>query len=416
MPAPASPAPAARGNGVSLIGWAAAVSLAFNVFLGVWLWRVNHRQNARLARLEAFAKASRPQGAGDTPPASESRASREDRVAFLLAVAGNADESRKVLEDVSIPECVEMVRALLARPAASDRNAAVGALFQRIAGTEPARAVALLDQAQEPTLRSTLAVRVANLWIEQSPDDAARWLAANGENFLARDAFDAQLGRAAARWSAYDPASATPFLAARANLGPAALAALANSSTEWGRKDPATALTFAFNLTTTDPRRFGVVQGILAGWAEREPARAAAYLQQRLYDGGEGGELYFSTVGLIADRWAGSDLNAAAQWAATLPSRRARRDAMRRVTAAWVAIDLPGAARWAGTLPADPSRAAVWQTVVNSWPGGDIDGEGTWVSGLPAGPERAPPGARPAGSRRPATSRRPGSDRAAAPR
>ncbi len=388
MPDPASSVSDAPGNGTRLIGLVAAVSLAGNVFLGVWLWRSSHRQNSRLSRLEALAKSPRPQAPGDGPAAPENHASREDRVAFLLAVAGNADESKNVLGNIAVPECLEMARALLARPAAGDRNAALGAICQRIASSDPARAVALLDEVQELTLRSTLAMRITNFWIEQSPDAAARWLVAKGENVLVREALDAQLGRAVARWSAYDPGNATAFLVARPNLGPASLSALANASAEWGRKDPANALTFALGLASTDPRRFGVVQGILAGWAEREPARAAAYLQQRLYDGGEGNDLYFSTVGLIADRWAGSDLNAAAQWAATLPSRRARRDATRRIAAAWAAADLPGAARWAGTLSAAPSRGVVWQTIINAWPGNDIDGEGAWVSSLPAGPER----------------------------
>lgn len=309
-------------------------------------------------------------------------------MAFLLAAAGNADESKHILEAVSVPETVEMARALFARPAAGDRNAALDAVFQRIAGNDPARAIALLDEVQDPTLRNILAVRITNLWIEQSPDAAARWLDASGEAILARDAFDAQLARAAARWSAYDAAAATALLANRKGLGEASLAALANVSAEWGRKDPANALAWAQNLAPADPRRFGIVQSILAGWSEREPVRAAAYLQARLYDGGEGNDLYFSTVGLIAERWARTDVNAAAQWAATLPSRRSRRDALRRVAAAWAATDLPGAARWAGTLATDAGRADAWQVLVAAWPGNDFDGEGTWVSNLPAGPDR----------------------------
>ena len=281
-----------------------------------------------------------------------------------------------------------MARALLARPAASDRNGALDALFQKIVGSDPARAIALLGEVQEPTLRNTLAVHVTNLWIEQSPDAAAHWLDASGETILARDAFDEQLARAAVRWSAYDAAAATAFLTARKSLGDAAQTALLNAAAEWGRKDPANALAWTQNLPPADPRRFGIVQSILAGWAERDPVRAAVYLQDRLYEGGEGSELYFASVGLVAERWARLDLNAAAQWAMTVPGRRARRDAIHRVAAAWAAADLPGAARWAGTLPADPARGEAWQVIVASWPGSDFDGEGAWVSNLPTGPDR----------------------------
>ncbi len=367
----------------------AAASLALNVVFAVWLWRTHHRQEKRLARLEAAVGSARTALSHvEGSPASGDKASRGDRVAFLLAAAGNADDSKHILETVSVPETVEMARALLARPAAGDRNAALDAVFQRIAANDPARAVALLDEMQEPTLRNTLAVRITALWIEQSPDAAARWLDASGETVLVREAFDAQLARAAVRWSAYDPASATTLLAARKTPGEASQAALANVGAEWGRKDPASALTWAQNLPAADPRRFGIVQTMLAGWSERDPAGAAAYLQTRLYDGGEGGDLYFSTVGLVAERWSKTDLNAAAQWAASLPSRRARRDALRRVAVSWASSDLPGAARWAGTLAADAGRGDAWQAIVAAWPGGDFDGEGAWVSSLPAGPDR----------------------------
>ncbi len=389
VPSPASRDPLPPGRGFSpLIGSVAAASLALNVLFAVWLWRTHHRQEKRLARLEAAVGSARSLAHTDGPPAPGGKASREDRVAFLLASAGNADDSKRILETVSVPEAVEMARALLTRPAAGDRNAALDAVFQRIAANDPARAVALLDEMQEPTLRNTLAVRITNLWIEQSPDAAARWLNASGETVLVREAFDAQLARAAVRWSAYDPAPATALLADRKTAGEASQAALANVSAEWGRKDPANALAWAQNLPAADPRRFGILQSMLAGWSERDPAGAAVYLQARLYDGGEGGELYFSTVGLIAERWSKTDLNAAAQWAVSLPSRRARRDALRRVAVAWAAADLPGAARWAGSLAADAGRGDAWRAIVTAWPSNDFDGEGAWVSNLPTGPDR----------------------------
>ncbi len=372
-----------------LLGYVAVASLALNVLLAVWSWRTHHRQETRIARLEAaVGSAAKRLPHDEGSPVTGGKTSREDWVAFLLAAAGNADESKRVLEAVSVPEAVEMARALLANPAASDRNAALDAVFQKIVGSDPARAIALLDEVPEPTLRNTLAAHVTNLWIEQNPDAAARWLNASGETVLSRDAFDAQLARAVARWSAYDAAAATGFLVSRKTLAGASLEALANTSAEWGRKDPANAMAWAQNLPAADPRRFGIVQSILAGWAEREPVRAAAYLQERLFDGGEGGELYFSSVGLVAERWARIDLNAAAQWASTLPGGRVRRDALRRVATAWTATDLPGAARWAGTLPADAAHGEAWQVIVAAWPGNDFDGEGAWVSNLPAGPDR----------------------------
>ena len=389
MPGPVSPAPRPPGGGSSAwIGYVAAASVALNVVFAGWLWRTHAGQEARLARLEAAVDSARTAPSEDGAPAPGRKATREDRVAFLLASAGNVDESKRLLEAVSVAEAAEMARAVLARPAASDRNGALDALFQKIVGSDPARAVALLSEVPDPTLRSTLAVRATNLWIEQSPDAAARWLDTSGETVMARDAFDAQLARAVTHWSAYDAAAATTFLTARKPPGETSQAALLNAGAEWGRQDPANALAWAQNLPAADPRRFGIVQSILAGWAERDPVHAAAYLQERLYDGGEGSELYFASVGLVAERWARLDVNAAAQWAATVPGRRARRDAFHRVAAAWATADLPAAARWAGTLSTDPARGEAWQVIVASWPGSDFDGEGAWVSNLPAGADR----------------------------
>ena len=377
MPRPISPALCVATGG-----------LALNVVFGMCLWQNYQTNKANFARIEQIMRTVRQADAGDAPAPADQRATREDRMAFLLAVAGNADESKRVLADVSTAECAEMFRTLLARPAAGDRNGALDALCQQLTRRNPARAVALLAEVPEATLRATLAVHATDLWTDQNPADAAQWLDHLGERFLPRETLDAQFARAVTRWAAYDPAGATRFLAGRPTPGKETLAALANSAVEWGRQDPTTALAWTQNVPASDPRRLGLVQSILAGWAEGEPARAAAYLQERLYDGGEGSELYYSTVGLLADRWASVDPPAAARWASVLPSRRARRDAVRRVAAAWAASDLSAASRWAVTLPADPARSAAWQAIINAWPGNDLDGEGAWLSGLPAAPDR----------------------------
>ena len=86
--------------------------LGLNLAFAAWLWRANRTQSARLARLEELVRSTR-QAETKTDAAADHRATREERVAFLLAVAGNADESKRVLETVSVTEAAEMVRALL---------------------------------------------------------------------------------------------------------------------------------------------------------------------------------------------------------------------------------------------------------------------------------------------------------------
>ena len=121
MPTEPAPLPPPRGPVSGLPGALLILSLAFNVALAGWLWHTQAALGRRLARIEdlAFKGRSRVRGG---PPDIAHTATRQERIAFLLAAAGNADDSKKILAAVPLDEDAEIARALIARLPANDRN------------------------------------------------------------------------------------------------------------------------------------------------------------------------------------------------------------------------------------------------------------------------------------------------------
>ena len=310
-------------------------------------------------------------------------ASPETRLAALLAVAGDPDRSRRLLDSLSPEQCAQLGQTLINRPAASDRNAALTTLVDYLAANDPARAAALLEAVQEPVLRGALARGLADTWTASHPDDAARWLAADGTRFLNPEAASGPLVRAVAQWSSFDPAGAAKFAAGlAADRGPVARS-LFLASRAWGQLDPTAALAWVETLPASGPRHDQALAGVWEGWTEHDPAGAGTALRQQLY--GAASRPPVELAGTVGKQWAQVDPNGAAQWALTLPGGGAQRAALAQVASAWTQADLPGAARWAATLPASESRAAIWQEIIDGWASGDPEAAGTWLGGLPLG-------------------------------
>lgn len=368
-----------------LLAAVATASLAGNALLGWRLRQTQQGQEARLERLESRAAADLARTADPgkgTPGAHPRRAGLDERVALLLSVAGDAERSRRVLETVSPEETDGIAQALLARPPANDRNAALVAVIEAMGRSDPARATGLLDGLQEPVLRARLAANIAETWAGSHPDAAARWLVTDGARYLDPASAAAPLLRALAQWSAFDPENAAKFAADQPpDRGPLARS-LGLASEAWGQKDPAAALAWAQAVPVADPRRDLIVQSVWQGWTERDPAQAATALGQRL---GSSPPLPAELAGTVAKAWAAVNPNASAQWALTLPPGPARRNALYQVAATWTQTDPGGASRWAGSLPASGVRPEIWREIVGTWADADLDAAGSWLGALPLG-------------------------------
>ena len=361
--------------------------LGVNGSIGWTLLRTQRAQEARLTRLETAAfsgdNASRVNNNGLPSTGHLPReASPETRLAALLAVAGDADRCRRLLDSLSPGQCAQLGQTLISRPVASDRNAALTAVVNYLAANDPPRAAGLLDGVQEPVLRSALARGVVDAWTASHPDDAARWLASDGPRFLNSSASSGPLVRAITQWSSFDPAGASKFAVSLAtDRGPVSRA-LFLASRAWGQLDAAAALAWVETLPVSDPRHDQALQGAWEGWTERDPASAGMTLRQQLSAAGNRPPV--ELAGTVGKQWAQLDPTAAADWAMSL-SDGARRSALAQVALIWTQTDTPGAARWAAVLPASESRGAIWREIVDGWADNDPEAAGTWLGGLPLG-------------------------------
>lgn len=364
------------------------LSLGFNALLGGWLWHTQSVQDQRVTRLEALVGAG--PGVASAASGRPRQASHQERIAILLAAAGNADESKQVLSAVPPEEVVAIARALIARPAANDRNEALDATLRFLAADDPSRAVGLLASVEDSGLKARLARHVVAVWTAASPEAAARWLIGDGSQlFDPRQTADT-LAVALARWSAFAPEAAARFIDARPPDGgvpptPSALA-LGQTCLEWGRKDAAAAMAWVQSLPPTDPRQPEALDGAIQGWAEQDPAGAAGFVRQTLQAAAASGGGVLAVT--VVQAWSASDPEAAARWTQTLSDPAARQLAMREAAARWAEADPSSAARWAGALPADRARASVWVGLTERWAETEPTRAESWLDRLPAGSDR----------------------------
>ena len=345
---------------------------------------------ARLGRrLDKLAAASAAAGGGTSPaPSTDERATaagRSERIALLLAAATDTEGTRRLLASMPFRERVEIARTLIGQPAGNDRNAALGALLSKLVDDDPGQAVSLLASVPETGLRQSLAAQVAAAWTGRDPAGSAAWLAGGGQAFLGRTMLNRLLASAVSRWAAFDPAAATRFASSKPPASTGEAQELRAASREWARKDPAAALAWAQGIPPGDPRRPPATYGVLEGWTDLDPTQAAGYVGQLSYGASR---LYAGEASAVAGRWTERDPAAAARWAAGLPDRTARRDALQQVAASWAAVDVPSAARWAAALPASPERAEIWRAIGEDWADVDPAGVEGWLGTLPAGEDR----------------------------
>ncbi len=373
------------------LAFAAYLSLALNIALGLWLGHALAAQNRRLTRLEALSDSGKhTRGASAVPAARTHQATRQDRIAFLLAAAGNPDQSKQILSAVPPEEVVEMARVLIARSAANDRNEALDATLRYLAADNPARAVALLPGVEESGLKSRLARHVVSVWTATAPDAAARWLTDGGNQFFDARQISDQLSAALARWSAFAPEPAARFIDARPPDGdlqptPTSLS-LGQACLEWARQNTAAALAWVQSLPATDPRQPYALDGVVQAWTEQDPVAAAGFVRQTLLTARVPGTGSLAVV--VVQAWSGKDVEAAARWAQTLPDTAVRGLAMREASSRWAQTDPMGASRWAAGLPADRTRGPVWVGLTERWADTDSARAETWLEGLPAGRDR----------------------------
>lgn len=229
-------------------------------------------------------------------------------------------------------------------------------------------------------------------------------------------------------WGALDGAAALAGILASGDKkggGKDELKAQSHAMSGWAAKDPAAALTWIrdrekLNGSLTEGKEdasrdlANLKNSLIRGLATADPAQAVAMLASFKE------EERVPMAGLIAREQYRLGMDAAAQWAGSLPDATLRDHAMASllreyagedpakaaawltartglqgnaeavaaVARGWAAGDPAAAANWITTLPEGPARDAAWQDVMRSWNRRDPLASSTLLAQMPAGSSR----------------------------
>jgi hypothetical protein len=228
-------------------------------------------------------------------------------------------------------------KELMSKPGTVARNTALAEMLEKLAATDPKRAMALAKAEGNLKLRTTLEQAALRGWASTAPADATDWaLALSNQN-----------DRSAAMKTVFaSAAAANPEEAVRvANLmmqqgvdgiegygsslidalcaagnfqTAAAFAASGNSAqnrgwlgemySQWAALQPEEAAQAAMAIADPDTQN-GALHGVVGGWAQADPAALTQFLTQ-LPPGGDRGQM----LGQALENWVRQDPVAAANW------------------------------------------------------------------------------------------------------
>lgn len=293
-------------------------------------------------------------------PAGQARSAALERLGSHLGAA-TPDEAERILATYS----------------GKERDLLESRMLRRMAETEPGRALDLyqsLPPGQQTP--STLGSIINNL-ASTDPEKALE-LALNSDSEQLRSTGAAQAFRHLAE---SNPEAASQRLDSLPAGSPERQAALYSLASVWGRQDPDAAAAWADEL---DPQARAVAyDSLIPALAESDPLKASGLLADLVQSGTNDptGRLSNMTSNLV-DRWANSDMDAAAGWTAALEESTIKSSAVSQLVSTWHAQDPDGAAQWINNLPEAASRDSAVRYVVQATSRHDPAGAFEWASTL----------------------------------
>jgi hypothetical protein len=308
---------------------------------------------------------------------------------------------------------------LHSQPGTVARNAVLAAMLEKLAATDPKRAMALAQGENNLKLREALVQASLHGWARLSPTNAANWALALSNPSAREAALSSVFAGALAvdpdgavrlcnQVCLQDPGNAAGYgsrlidaLCEAGNFDAAAKLAtqgdgttqrsiwMAEAWSKWAELQPDQAAAAAVAITDVDARN-EALHGVVGGWAAADPAGLANFLSQQPAGGDRGlmlGQALQSWVGedpVAAANWIndhtadfGTDLDQgvesvatlntikpdlAVNWAESIDDDQLRSQALADILRNWVQADLPAARNYFETTrdlqPADQQQIA----------------------------------------------------------
>ena len=282
-----------------------------------YLERLSTGERQRLAQIVA-----RGYGKRDAEAAlAWARAQPERQNLVASVIGGIAEESPDRALDLALD---------LASPPERMRAVQVVAMTG-VRRDETAEAIAnLLVAIDDPALQDSLALMLVSTWASRSPDNAMRWLLANGAS-ASPNVFQ-QVGQ---RLAMQDPREAIAY----ATQVPAAAREpwIHGVAQGYAQTDPQGAIDWLQGFSG-EPWYARAATTLAQAVAHRDGAAAARFIDE--LEASRTGVQAQQLVGTIAVNWANNDPAAAAEWAIDRPTEQERTLAVRNVLGVWSAQDV----------------------------------------------------------------------------
>jgi hypothetical protein len=261
--------------------------------------------------------------------------------------------------------------------ASGEANRMLGVL-QGIAQRDPGRALDLAVEIESPMQRMQAVQFIAMSGAGGTPNNTgvlADRVLALGDADLRNNT----LRQLLSMWSSRAPDAAVDWLVTHQVSG--VQGSYAQVGQQLARNNPARAIEQTVRVPAE--ARVEWIQGVAEGYAQSDPQRAAEWLAQY-----RGDPAYEAAVGAVAAGLAAADPPAAARLLSTSGDQTTAMRAAYAVAAHWAQRDPHAAAAWAADYDADLDQPLAVPSVAAAWTQTDAPAARAWTLQLPAGQTR----------------------------
>ena len=270
--------------------------------------------------------------------------------------------------------------------APSEQFIATEEIIHSWARADPTSAANYVTQIPKSRRSLDLVHATGHIWAERDQQAAVDWAMNLQDPNLRQRALRGSVGG----WARTDPSAASDFALGIKN--PYERHGVIESvARRWARQETSESLEWALSMQDEDKNR--ATRSIIEEIADYDPKRAAEVLSEitsSLSNDGTGGRLHRDIASEVAERWASTNPEEAAEWIVNLPeSHHIKHEAAQRVADRWASANPQAAAEWAVELPeSDNIRRQAVERVADRWLKYDSLSASEWIADMPAGEAR----------------------------